>query len=281
MSALTVTYRCCPRRFPLYLKHREVENVAWHVRQQLVSPQAEAIGLSRLKEIDHLTINTVAFELWIDTEHPVSDEEGRPVMGVCEFDPAATLEAAAISVSPIDDEITEELVLSTLAHELGHAIFDAPAWITTANQGLEWFDAPEGASLKAYRTTTRNAEHLQHSQELPQPDEPADTPVMGLEQHIYFAELRANEFMGSLLVPRQCLRQAIETCAPTCGVTLEREPSLLSHSSGFPFTIRRDHKPANLDQLQRLLAKRFGVHRRFIEVRMERYGLFSSPLTHH
>ena len=47
-----------------------------------------------------------------------------------------------------------------------------------------------------------------------------------IPREVYFAELRANEFMGSLLVPRQHLRRAIEDLAGTHGVRLQHSPSL-------------------------------------------------------
>jgi hypothetical protein len=47
-----------------------------------------------------------------------------------------------VSVSPVGVNASEELVLSTLGHELGHAIFDAPGWIVDASKGPGLFDEP-------------------------------------------------------------------------------------------------------------------------------------------
>ena len=108
------------------------------------------------------------------------------------------------------------------------------------------------------------AEHLS------QPASAAAEPRIPRE--VYFAELRANEFMGSLLVPRQHLRRAIEDSAGSHGVPIQHSPSLDPDLPGASLRLMDDGQASALDGLQRALAQRFGVHRRFIEVRMERYG---------
>ena len=108
--------------------------------------------------------------------------------------------------------------MSTLAHETGHAIFDAPGWIVDAAKGPGLFDDPDAPARAAYRTTTRDGEHLARATpanggvRAPGPGVPAGSDE-------YFAELRANEFMGSLLVPRQRLRLAVEELASLHGIT--------------------------------------------------------------
>ena len=272
MPELTLAYRCCDRKLPRYIKHSEVEGIAVLARQQLVDANTDAISLSVLRDISSLKINGIRFDLWVDTEHAVNDDEGNPVLGVCEFDPAASMDATVLSVSPVSETTTEELVLSTFAHELGHAIFDAPSWIAAAAQGPGLFDDPSELARKAYRTETRDAEHLAK-----QP-EPSAVRNSELERNVHFAELRANEFMGSLLVPRQHLYRAVETLAPKHGVTIHRSPSLDPELPGTTMRLTADGDIGFFDMecLQKALAKRFGVHRRFIQVRMERYGLLTS-----
>jgi hypothetical protein len=51
-----------------------------------------------------------------------------------------------VSVSPVGVNASEELVLSTFGHELGHAIFDAPGWIVDASKGPGLFDEPSDAA---------------------------------------------------------------------------------------------------------------------------------------
>lgn len=79
------------------------------------------------------------------------------VLGICEFDPGVP-DTAMLSVSPAGENASEKLVLSTLGHELGHAIFDAPGWIVDASKGTGLFDGPNGMARKASRTT-RVREH--------------------------------------------------------------------------------------------------------------------------
>ncbi|MDP3651162.1 MAG: hypothetical protein Q8R67_05695 [Rhodoferax sp.] len=277
MPVLTLAYRCCDRMLPRYIKHSEVEGIAMLARQQLVDANTDAISLSVLRDIGGLKINGIQFELWVDTDHAVNDEQGNPVLGVCEFDPAASLDATVLSVSPVSETASEELVLSTFAHELGHAIFDAPSWIAAAAKGPGLFDDPTELARKAYRTTTRDAEHLAKppvALEL----EPRTARNSELDRSIHFAELRANEFMGSLLVPRQQLCRAVEELAPKHGVTIHRSPSLDPEVPGTTLRLTADGDIGFFDMecLQKALAKRFGVHRRFIQVRMERYGLLAS-----
>jgi hypothetical protein len=271
MPELTLAYRCCDRKLPLYIKHSEVEGIAVLARQQLVDANTDAISLAVLRGISSLKINGIRFDLWVDTEHAVNDDQGNPVLGVCEFDPAASMDATVLSVSPVSETATEELVLSTFAHELGHAIFDAPSWIAAAAQGPGLFDDPSELARKAYRTTTRDAEHLAK-----QP-EPSAVRNSELERNVHFAEPRANEFMGSLLVPRQHLYRAVEELAPKHGVTINRSPSLDPETPGaaIHLTTRQGmfSSPNKMFELQQTLARHFGVHRRFIQVRMERYGL--------
>lgn len=269
MAILTLGYRCCDRKLPQYIKHPEVEGIAVQARRQLVADTTDAIGLSVLREINKLKINGVEFDLWVDTEHQVSDEEGQPVLGVCEFDPDAAPNAALLLVSPAVNAASQALVLSTFAHELGHAIFDAPAWIVAAHNGPGLFDDHAGEARRAYRTTTRDADHLAKA---------AAVRNTELEKKIHFAELRANEFMGSLLVPRQPLCRAIEELAPMYEVTIHRSPSLDPDFPGMALKLTVDGGVSafDMESLQKALGKRFGVNRRFIQVRMERYGLLTT-----
>jgi len=270
MLPLTLEYRCCHQNTPWYLKHTEVEELALRARLQLVEADVEALSLDVLTQIDRLKINGVQFEMWIDTEHPVHDEQGAPVLGVCEFDGDASPDAALLAVTPVGELASPELVLSTLAHELGHAIFDAPGWIAAHWRGPGLFDDPAEGPRKVYRTTTESAEHL-----APPPEaSPGEAAALRSSQRTaYFAELRANEFMGSLLVPRPHLTQAATELAPHFGVPLRSGSLLFSHES----EARHPASAALSDGAgwQRALAKRFGVHRRFIEVRLARYGLLA------
>jgi hypothetical protein len=197
----------------------------------------------------------------------VHDESGNPVCGICEYDPGVP-DTAMVSVSPAEDTAGEALVLSTLAHELGHAVFDAPHWIVEASKGPGLFDSIDPATRRAYRTTTRDGEHLGKVA-------PVAETAQQIAKDAYFSELRANEFMGSLLVPRQRMNLAVEALAPKYGVTIHHSPSLDPEMPGTAIHLTADGDVGffDMESLQKALATRFGVNRRFIQVRMERYGL--------
>lgn len=275
MPVLTLDYRHCDRKRPRYIKHSEVEGIASVARQQLVDATTDALSLDLLSAVSGLKINGVAFDLFVGTGDIVHDEDGNPVLGICEYDPGVP-DTAMVSVSPAGESAGEELVLSTLAHELGHAIFDGPGWIVDASRGPGLFDSIADTGRKLYRTTTRDGEHLSKAPTAGDGvDQPGRSAPRGDE---YFAELRANEFMGSLLVPRLRLNAVVEELAPEHDVKIVRSPSLDPDLPGTSLALvaEGDFGFLSLDMLQRAVAKRFGVTPRFIQVRMDRYGLLKS-----
>ena len=275
MSLLTVNYRYSGRYKPNYLNNAMIEETANVVRSQLVSGETEAVALPVLRDISHLRVNGVSFDLWVDLDQPVSDREtGEPLCGLCEIDQGAGTDVAILCISPVGDGMTEELVLSTFGHELGHAIFEAPGWIADCKAGPGLFGQPADATRHAYRTTTSDAEHLSRVS-----TSPCDAPMMvketNREKEMRIAEYRANEFMGSLLVPRNRLTTAVMELAPKYDVTVIPGPSLLASDVPGSVTIKAEGTLGafNLENLQKAIGKRFGVHGRFIRVRMARYGI--------
>jgi len=276
MTAIALNYRHCSRFLPLYISNPKVAELASETRQQLVDSGTDAITLNVLRSIERMNVNGISFALWVGVDQPVTDEDGNAVLGVCEFDPDASMDAAVLSVTHVCEIASPELVLSTFAHELGHAVFDAPAWIHEAAQGAGLFDDPELTARKAYRTTTPDAEHL---------SKPKPAPVQNteLEASIRFAEFRANEFMGSLLVPRQHLMRSVEVLAEQHKVTIARSPSLDPDFPGIGMTLsaKSSFGLDGMDPLLKALATRFGVTPKFIRVRMDRYGLLKPGVQNH
>lgn len=262
MPVLTLDYRCCDRNLPKYIKHVEVERIAALARQQLVAEGIDAIPLDTLCKISGLKINGIDFALEVSTDHAVHDEHGNHVFGICEFDPGVP-DTAMVSISPVGENLSELLAVSTFAHELGHAVFDAPGWIFEGSKGPGLFDDIEPAAQRAYRTTTPNGEHL--AKLLSAKPSTAE----------HFAELRANEFMGSLLVPRLRLNAAVEELACKHSITIHRGLSLDQDNPGpaIRLTAEGDLGSVDMECFEKALATRFGVNRRFIQVRLNRYGL--------
>jgi hypothetical protein len=93
-----------------------------------------------------------------------------------------------------------------------------------------------------------------------------------------FPEWRANEFMGSSVVPRGLLLRLLQHQAARMGIPLE-ETGQVSElvpitSGGLRVTraLGSRERTFKMPRLIRALAGEFGVSRRFIEVRLLRYG---------
>ena len=119
--------------------------------------------------------------------------------------------------------------------------------------------------------TTKDGEHLSKVVSSGEEDAKSPASVPGhTSKELYFAELRANEFMGSLLVPRQRLNLAVEELASKYEVTIRRAPSLDPELPGQSMYLTADGDMGffDMESLQKALATRFGVNRRFIAVRI-------------
>ena len=161
--------------------------------------------------------------------------------------------------------MSEELRLSTLAHEMGHAIFDGPA-LVSHHQNQPLADLRQEGTVRAFRLVTETQTQLQKADNL-------------LPSHIRFAELRANEFMGSLLVPRQLLWDAVMEEAPKHALEIRYgEDTLFAETPDGEKKIVWSEVTYDMDcwSFTRVLAPHFGVSPAFIEVRMMRYGMIPS-----
>ena len=280
-SHLTISYRHNRATGePLFAGNEVAACVASDVRHQLTrrDDSVLAIDLERLAGVRTLQVNDIAYELEWSTEAPVTDDEGRPVLGLCEFDPTGLPDTALICVNPDPVEGRLELLLSTGAHEMGHGIFEAPAWIyaehKAAMPGL--FDLHEtGRPRRVRRTTTPNQSHFT-----------ASYPPGSKE---FFQETRANEFMGSLLTPRRLLSRRF---AARCEALNIRFTDIIGNARRSLLIAPRPSRAADvvkgnlsflklslgLGQVIASLAMDFGVTRRFIEVRLKKYGLLPQEL---
>lgn len=261
-ARLRVRYRHDADFRPLFLRNEDVEAIAGVVREDLCADRP-ALTLDGLSIIDDVTVNGVSFHLSVCSDQAVHDTRGAPVMGLCDYDERGLPDTVMVMVNGISLADREDLKLSTLAHELGHALFDAPAWVARAASrpfaGL--FDSPQPV---AYRSVTRDEQHL------------AGFGHMRREER--FAELRANEFMGALLVPRCQLASLLPEIAWELRVPLiaAHPAGDLFHPQAGPAVVHPETPSLLLDMLFGALSAEFGVSARFIEVRLIRYGMLAN-----
>jgi len=261
MTALDLSYRHTPDARPCFIKSSDIEQVALQVRRQLGAESRTRLALSELARIDQMCVNDVEYEIWADIEHPVHDDDGTEVLGVFEFMPESSLDAVAISVTPASPTLRSEIVLSSLAHEMGHGIFDGPTLIAGArNRSL--FDDPASGGVRAFRIVTDTPAHLQDG-------------IGHLPDRLRLAEWRANEFMGLLLVPRDLLIECVTEEANRRSVEIKYQPSCCGPSvrDFAEIIFSKFEAKVSLPDITRAVAPRFGVTPKFIEVRMKKYGL--------
>ncbi|MGK7864906.1 ImmA/IrrE family metallo-endopeptidase [Falsiroseomonas sp. E2-1-a4] len=172
---------------------------------------------------------------WDFSQH-VHDASGRQVLGICETDPSAP-GLALVSVNGVMIANRPDLELSTVAHELGHIVFDVPPAVAEPT--------------RRYRSVTAGPNCLDGATAR--------------------SERRANEFMGALLVPPHPLHLRLVARARS-----ERLPMTHAPHRGRPGcrVLPATTPPEALAGVIAALAGDFGVSDRFIEVRLRRYRLF-------
>ena len=242
---------------PHYVSRADVAQVASALRTQLgyrdhhvkIDTQEIASRISRL------AVNGIDMTVDWDLEGTVEDETGAAALGSCEYD-LAVPGHALIYINM--DEVGERSYLgrSTVLHELGHAVFDAPAWVLANRQGrLNLGDDSRGS--RALRLVMPGPEHLGNSRT-------ADGPMD-------WAEFRANEFMGAFLAPSTALRRALHRLCRRFEVPLVEEVSRKGMAQlKADFTGRHACK---LETAVFELAEDFGLSPAFVFVRLRKYGL--------
>lgn len=221
---------------PARLTAPEVWSVARAVRGQLAIERSERkLELTDVAErITQLEINDVTFDVAWDLEHEVLNAAGKPVMGVTEYDKASP-DCVMVSVNGPMLRDTETLLRSTIAHELGHVVFDAPGWVRVP------------------------------------PAAPAYSAVASADGKSDPRETRANEFMGALLVPptlaridlqRQAKRQRLPASVRLSNVV----PGAIAFDA-----LRLDREA--VEEVIFELSERYGVSTSFLRVRLDRYDL--------
>lgn len=221
---------------PAKLTAAEVWSVARAMRLQLAEDRsARKLELGRVtQQVAQLEINEVTFDVAWDLEHEVLNRDGKPVMGVTEYDKASP-DCVMVSVNGPMLGGVDTLLRSTIAHELGHVVFDAPGWIRVPPA----VPAYSGIAFPNKRSDPR--------------------------------EVRANEFMGALLVPPMLVRVDLQRQAKR-----QRLPASARPSNVVPGAMALDALRLDRDVVEELifeLAERYGVSTSFLRVRLDRYDL--------
>jgi Zn-dependent peptidase ImmA (M78 family) len=130
----------------------------------------------------------------------------------------------------------DTLLRSTLAHELGHVVFDAPGWVLIPP------DAPVCTGFSSKKKSARDPR-----------------------------EARANEFMGALLVPASLLRVDLQRQAKRLRLPQSPRPSTILAGAPAYDAVHLDGD--SVEEAIFALAERYGVSESFLQVRLERYDL--------
>ncbi len=221
---------------PVRLSAETIRALGADLRRRLLGFVVRPVNPDDLfRRTARLRVNGTQLRLVWDAEHPVHDEEGSPVLGVCEYDPA---EPGEVMISLNSDLLEDrpELLRSTAAHELGHAIFDMPAALTAG-------------SARAFRSGLK----------APAKDAPID-----------WREWRADEFMGAFLAPRRQLTRAFIREASAVGASIAwcgeaPTPCMKTSRNGW----------SAIEAIVAALAGEFGLSESFIVVRLRKYGLIA------
>jgi hypothetical protein len=238
---IRIAYRHSPSSgLPESLSRQEIWNVASSLRQQLV--HSRGVRQLAVEEIPdrarRLEVNGIAFEVDWDLEHPVH-RAGRPVLGVTDYDKASP-GSVLVSINGPKLRSDELLRRSTIAHETGHVMFEGPGWIRVP------------------------------------PDVPVRSSFSQAKGSRDPREVRANEFMGALLVPPSLLRVDVMRIAKKHQLVPSRRPSsVLPRSRAYD---ARANDCESVDDAVFELAEVYGVSESFMRVRLNRYDLLRVPL---
>lgn len=189
-----------------------------------------------------LLVNGVRFDTHWECSDAVIDDEGRAALGSVQHDAGSDVATIALNPHLIGDR--DDLWRSTAGHELGHAIFDVPGWIT-ASGGLVGEASPKRVMLR------RRQDEGWPKQKI-----------------LDWTEWRATEFMGAFLAPRRLLAAHLLRKAVELGL-----PLTLQHSQGTPVLNIESSGHDGLEAVVLELAELFGLSPSFVHIRLRKYRL--------
>jgi hypothetical protein len=247
---ISLTYPHTASGEPRPLRPQQIWMLASQVRRQLLDdPAARLLDLDDVVErAAEFVVNGVPYSAWWDLDHPVTKSCGTPVMGSTDFDPAAP-DGVMVSVNGRELGGRDDLMRSTAAHELGHVVFDAPAWIRAAT-----------VASASWEDTTA---HL-------------PSPLGGGEARL--REFRANEFMGALLAPATLIKVEFLRFAKRYRLPASAHPSEVLR--GAPAFDGWACEEDAISEALVSLAERFGISESFVRVRLDRYDLLRTGRLH-
>ena len=242
-----------PSFAPKRLKAESIWTVADAARRQVCgNAQRARVEIPQIiKRTRNLVVNGIAFETHWELDRPVVDDTGHPVAGAVEYDESSP-QAALISINCDLLRGRDDLASSTVAHELGHAIFDTPSWIQRTTCGQKY---PIAMPMLHFQP------------------EPYEDMYGGrlLASAIDWCEWRANEFMGAFLAPRSLLHRHLHKRAAALQVPLVEAAS----ADDLPIVNERRASSEALEALLIELAEIFGLSIEFIRVRLRKYQLLA------
>jgi hypothetical protein len=185
-----------PSLEPMHLRKEEIWSIAEAARRQICGAvQRPKIALPQLMaRTRRLRVNGVSIDLHWEFTGSLQDEFGNPAIACTSHDERWS-NAAVICLNGEAIGERDDLAQSTAAHELGHSIFEAPAWIARREEGHRAAAACQ-RRYQAAPETERNAAKVDWS------------------------EWRANEFMGAFLAPPRLLHLHAHKRAAALGVPM-------------------------------------------------------------
>jgi hypothetical protein len=226
---------------PRHLKKEAIWTIGETAREQICGPsQRPKIPVAHLMaRTRKVRVNGIDVDLCWEIDGSLEDEFGQPTLGCTSHDERWP-NGAVICLNGKEIGERDDLARSTAAHELGHGVFEVPAWIARCGRRA---------------TSTRR----------PQAAKAGESDAAKME----WSEWRANEFMGALIAPPRLLHRHAHKRAAALGVPMT------SRGNGLPIVNGRKASSDAIEVLATELAEIFGVSIAFIQVRMQKYRLIS------
>ncbi|MCA3582432.1 MAG: hypothetical protein IOC90_03010 [Methylocystis sp.] len=234
---LAIAYPSTAAGDPHRLSAQKIASIASDIRSRLFGIQPRPVDVAALiAKTARLVVNGKPITLSWGLDRPIHDENGHEALGVCENDPELP-DTVMISVNASLLAHQPEVIRSTAAHEFAHAIFDMPT-------------AMGGNIRRTFRTSVAPA--------IARPGAPID-----------WVEWRADEFMGTFLVPADKLARVLPKHASALDLPFRWRAAPDGRSVPF---VDLDPSEGALGLLVDDLAEAFGVTAAFMSVRLAKGG---------